>query len=524
MRFGRRAAFAALLLGSACSAPEHRSAAPPQPAATPPKHAVAATATPCRVGDADGSRLWLDISADASSCDMQRFVLNNFLYLAADDAGGHPRLMSYAPWYEAIPQDGSAPVWQDGYKPLSTMALRKTAHEGQPGDSYALIDVDRHRVGYDIRVHRTFVDYLATSVTYRAEVLQTLANTYAQDPSTGGVWLPSGSAAQEGAITLKTSWRKFPHGCPADRMHCERDSDGIWRGLVGLHMVQKTPTLGEMTWASFEHVANAPDCAPGGTRPIAPAPDDPAQPGKTLPGGWNLFDYATYRRLGGDGERCAVPDGAYQYTVASDGTTLQNQTCGAPSQRPQCNTDPRLSAIDKSLVEGYHRINVCRTIAQPRCTGIGGPDDDVACLNEDYAQHLPAGVASKWRYYFLVGSEYVAGTAPGVGCFRYDDGVVLTTTPPRTRFPSTCNNDMSTPKLVRAGTRALANTTMETWMQDGTCIVSSPGSTPLMGRDCMACHTPSTNPPGWPFGMGDMSFLFDRVPMNNARKKNGAGP
>jgi hypothetical protein len=504
MTFCRRAALAAVVLCSACSAPE------PRPAA--PKRSGTQAAAPCRLDGADGSRLALDVPANASNCDLQRFVFNNFLYLAGDDATGHPRFMSYAPWYEAIPQDGSAPVWRDGYKPLSTTALRKTSREGQPGDGYALIDVDRRRVGYDIRVNRTFVDYLVASGTWQEAVLQAASASFAQNPATGGVWLPSGSATSEGAITVKTSWRKFPQGCPAERMHCERDGDGVWRGLVGLHLVQKTPTLGEMTWASFEHVANAPDCAPGGTRPIAAAPADPADPGKTLPGGWSLFDYAAYKRRGGDGERCPVPDGAYQYTVASDGTTIENQTCGAPSQTPLCNTDPRLSTTDNETVEGYHRIDVCRTVAAKPCVGDGGPDDDVACLNADFARRFPKGVASKWRYYFLVGSEYVAGHAPGVGCFRYDDGPTLTTTPPRSRFPSTCQNDASTPQLALAGTLKLANTTMETWMQDGTCMVSTPGSTPLMGRDCMACHTPSTNPPGFPFGMGDMSFLFDRVP------------
>jgi hypothetical protein len=505
MTFGRRAAFAAFLAIGACSTPAPRAPAPQQ--------AVAAAATGCVLGDADGRRFAYDVPANAGNCDIQRFVFNNFLWLVGDAGSGNgsPRFMTYAPWYEAIPQDGSAPVWLDGYKALSTTALRKTAHEGQPGDSYALIDVDRHRVAYDIRVNRTFVDYLTTSGTYQSSVMQTAATAFANDPATGGIWLPSGSATTEGAITVKTSWRKFPHGCPDERMHCERDSDGHWRGLVGLHLVQKTPTLGEMTWATFEHVANAPDCEAGGRLPIGAGPPDPAAPGRTLAGGWSLFDYARYKKRGGDGTRCPVPNGAYQYTVASDGTTLQNQGCAAPSQTPLCNTDPRLSSVDNAVVEGYHRIDVCRTVATQACVGDGRPGDDVACLNEDFARRFPAGLAAKWRYYFLVGSEYVAGHAPGVGCFRYDDGPMLTTTLPRSRFPSTCANDASTPQRAIAGTRSLANTTMETWMQEGTCLVSSPGATPLMGRDCMACHTPSTNPPGFPFGMGDMSFLFDRV-------------
>jgi hypothetical protein len=517
MKLSRWAAFAAVLLTPACSEPGLRNARPPQ------AEAAAAALQPCRLGDADGSRLWLDVPAAADNCAIQRFVFNNFLFLARDGDGGHPRLMSYAPWYEAIPQDGSAPVWRDGYKPLSTTALRKTSHEGQPGDSFELLDVTRHKVAYDIRVNRVFVDYLISSGSYQSAVLQAMATAFNADPAHGGVWLPSGSATREGVISVKTSWRRMAQGCAKETLHCEQDGKGRWWGLIGLHMVQKTPTLGEMTWASFEHVANAPDCGPGGTRSIAPAPEDPARPGQPLAGGWNLFDWDSYRASGGDGRHCPVPDGAYQYTVASDGTTLQDQGCAAPTQPPLCNTDPRRTTADKLLGEGgFYRINVCRTAAQPRCRGDGSVDDVAACLNEDFARRFPAALAPKWRNYFLVGSEYVQPHAAGVGCYRYDDGPQLTTTPPRSRFPSSCAGDNSTPYVQRAGNVDLANASMETWMQKGTCLVSSPGATPLMGRDCLACHTPSTNPPGYPFGMGDMSFLFDRT-LLPAQRQSGGG-
>ncbi len=492
------------------------------------RHAIR-TADPagrhCSIAGVDGKRLWTDVSAQADNCAMQRFVLNNFLYLAHDErandrSGAHPRFMSLAPWYEAIPQDGSAPRWREGFKPLSTRALRKTSREGQPGDSFELIDTAHRRISYDVRVNKVFVDYLTTSRTYRADVLSAAEAAFQKDPSSGGVWLPSGSEKTPGVLSIKTSWRSFPTGkpCPAATMHCERDARGHWWGLIGLHLVQKTPTLGEMTWATFEHVANAPDCSPGGSAPIAPAPADPQHPGTTLQE-WNLFDWTSYRAQGGDGARCAVPDGAYQYTVAADGQTLQNQTCGTPSATPLCNIDPRRTSVNGVPVDAeantrFHRINVCRTVAQPRCSGSGAEGEQVACLNQALANDFPDTLADKWRYYALIGSVYMAGHAPGVGCFRYDDGPMLTTQPPRSRFPSTCAGSTTAPQRARAGDLRLANTSMETWMQDGTCMVSTPGATPLMGRDCFACHAPATNEPGWPFGMGDMSFLFDRIPVS----------
>lgn len=501
-----------LALTSACT--RHDSAIDRQPMP------AASDASPrCSIAGVDGKRLWTDVSAQADNCEMQRFVLNNFLYLAHDNRDGHPRFMSMAPWYDAIPQDGSAPRRRNGFKPLLTRALRKTSREGQPGDSFELIDSAHRRVGYDVRVNEVFVDYLTTSRTYRADVLSAAEVAFQRDPSSGGVWLPSGSEKAPGVISIKTSWRSFPAGkpCPDATMHCERDARGQWWGLIGLHLVQKTPTLGEMTWATFEHVANAPDCSPGGSAPIATAPADPLHPGKTLPE-WHLFDWTSYRAQGGDGARCAVPDGAYRYTVAADGQTLQNQTCGTPSATPLCNIDPRLASVNGVQVDGdantrFHRINVCRTVALPRCSGSGAEGEQVACLNQALADDFPTALAEKWRYYVLIGSVYMAGHAPGVGCFRYDDGPMLTTQPPRSRFPSTCAGSPTAPQRARAGDLRLANTSMETWMQDGTCLVSAAGSTPLMGRDCFACHAPATNEPGWPFGMGDMSFLFDRVPV-----------
>ena len=517
-------AIATSMLLAGCTADARRDEAARTPTAAPR----------CDADGVDGRRFWTDVSpreiqSRGEDCALLRFAQNNFLHLATNDRQGHPRFMSYAPWYEAIPQDGTAPRWREGYKPLATRALRKTAREGQPGDGFVLIDARHRRIGYDVRVNRSYVDYLSRTGLYRADRLQAAADAFKADPATGGVWLPAGTRGTPGVVSLKTAWRRFGDDapCPAQTMHCERDAQGREWGLIGLHLVQKTPTLGEMTWATFEHVGNAPDCTPGGAAPIAPRPRDPVHPERRL-AEWNLFDWTSYRAQGGDGTRCAVPDGAYRYTVAADGQTLQDQTCGAPSATPLCNIDPRRSAVDVASssalsVDGesnpaYSRINVCRTTPLAQCTGDGSPGDDSACLDASLRANFPRHLEGKWRYYRLIGNAYMAGHAPVTGCFRYDDGPMLATTPPRSRFPSTCNGVDTTPLRVRAGDTALANTAMETWMQAGTCLVPSPGATPLMGRDCFACHTPSTNPPGWPFGMGDMSFLFDRVPVP------GSGP
>ena len=88
-------------------------------------------------------------------------------------------------------------------------------------------------------------------------------------------------------------------------MHCEVDSGNNSWGLLGLHLVQKTQNHGEFIWASFEHVANSPDCNPGGSNPIQQNPVDPINPGLTInvnsnisglakATGWSLFNWTLY--------------------------------------------------------------------------------------------------------------------------------------------------------------------------------------------------------------------------------------
>lgn len=445
----------------------------------------------------DGQALWAEVphamARGNSDCEVDQFAWNNFLYLVANDSVGNPRFMSLAPWYDAMPASGR-PVWKGSYSPLSATQLTNKLNQGQAGDSFELLDVAGRAVAYDMRVNKPFFDYIAANQLYTKSAITGRVKAYQADPSKGGIWLPpNGGTGQGGAMEIKTAWRDFGTGsaCPADIMHCEQDADGNWWGLVGFHLVQKTPLHGEMVWATFEHVANAPDCAAGGSNPIQRFPVNPrsALPPLNANGriaglakttGWSLFNYDGYKNAGGDGANCAYP------------------TATTPAAKALCLTDPNPSGDRQTWLQ----VNVCRTDQLPRANSGGtGPAQQAADLNRSVVSQFPAGVAHKWKYYMLAGSETVfwgstGFGAPTVGCWSFGDN----------NPPIDCGGKPGEESVTvaRRGTVNLANTSMETWMQKGINLKTAKFT--LTGTDCFTCHqSPTTS------YQGDLSHLFGRA-------------
>lgn len=459
-------------------------------------------------GTVNGAALWGDVpmakgQLSASTCDVDQFAWNNFLYLVGNDASGKPRFMSLAPWYDAMPKSGK-PVWSGTYAPLQTAQMNKNMNHLQAGDAFHLLDVNGKTVSYDIRVNEDFVNYIAENGMYTIPAINQAAAAFNADPSKGGIWLPPTTpTSTKSALEIKTAWRDYgskQSDCPADTMHCEKDSAGNWWGLIGMHLVQKTPLHGEMIWASFEHVANAPDCAAGGSNPIKPNPAG-------LTNGWNLFNYTTYTNAGGDGTQCTYP----QSDVAN----------------PLCLTNPNPSDDNKTWVS----VNVCRTDQLPPATNCDAAASNLAvtsCLNNNVQTNLPSTLNNKWKNYQLIGAEWgawgaAAGqTTPLVGCFNIFDGNPKPGSSVGTLGLS-CNPNNPNPPgesiMGIAGTKNLANTTMETWMQKGINLTTGPSTSPTTWtqQDCFSCHQPTTAS-----YQGDMSHLFGR-----AQQKTGdmpAGP
>ena len=489
---------------------------------------TAYAATPASVGctydqygrTADGSALWTTTTQAIpagqnppfeTNCLIDQFSYNNFYYLVSDDGKGNPKFMSMLPWYGLFPAQG-APVWVGSYSPLKATQLNKAKNETEAGDGFQLLDVNNQTSSYDIRVNQPFYNYVNSNKLYQQSVMNQQAAAFSQNSAANGIWLPPTQISDKslGAIEIKTAWRNFGTDaklCPGDIMHCEVDDNNNTWGLVGFHLVQKTNTHGELVWASFEHIANSPDCTPDGSNSIGQFPADPVNIGKTINvnknypsgvqnSGWNYFDFGSYTKAGGDGKSCAIPTQK-----------------GSPN--PICLTSPVGAAPNT-----WQRVEVCRTdvlaTLKNGCVALNTNEpnsQDIACLNDSLVKNFPAGLASKWKYYKLVGMEWAAnGNTEGggfpLGCFTLD-GTGESGQCPKYKGGGESGG---APQYRRAGSTTMANTTMETWMQNG--ISLTVGKNTYTQTDCFGCHQPQTL--AFPsktgtFNQGDMSHIFSRI-------------
>jgi len=128
-----------------------------------------------------------------------------------------------------------------------------------------LADRDGNLVWYEILIDKPEYDYIAQNGFYNAE-------TQLQKVSSGvHINLPRGVYnAGQGAMELKAAWLtvqdpkaekwrryKLSRALAYDPRH--DTCDFITVALVGLHILHKTETQPQWTWATFEHVDNAPD-------------------------------------------------------------------------------------------------------------------------------------------------------------------------------------------------------------------------------------------------------------------------
>ena len=404
-------------------------------------------------------------AANQTVCDVHTFAWNQFLYLTQNDSTGNPRFMSMAPWYNAMTTGAKPGAYPGGPTDLRTAFL----DQGQAGTDGHLLDVAGNTVRYDIRFDANMYASIVDQNYYTAPLFNTACNP---DPANSGncknndkIWMiPSGANEhpEPGAIEVKTAWRDFgtPAACPASQFYCQ----GRF-GLVGFHYVNKTFSHGEWIWASFEHVANDPDCAAGGDTPIAQ--------NSPINSSWSFFNPAT----------------------AGQGV-MSSKICSITSGSPQCNTNPNPNGDGKTWVA----VNVCRADSIP--AGGASPGNclvgnqinapNVACLN---AVIMPqrSGV---WKNYKMVGSVWTAG---GMGP-NQDFRIQIFQT-----------QVQGLPFVAPSGFTHLADTTMETWLQNGSTGYD-PFGTNATQAGCFLCHN---EPSG--FGPGnrqaDMSHFPGKLPL-----------
>jgi hypothetical protein len=407
-------------------------------------------------------------AAKQTVCDVHAFAWNQFLYLTQSDPKSPtvPRFMQMAPWYNTLTTGAKPGPYPGGPTDLRTAFL----DQGQAGTDGHLLDTANQTVRYDIRFDKNMYDSIVGQNYYTAPLFRKACNP---GPTNGGtclnnakIWMsPSGAneRPEPGSIEVKTAWRDFvtPALCRSSQFYC----NGRF-GLVGFHYVNKTFSHGEWIWASFEHVANDPDCAVGGDTPIAPL--------SPIGSNWSFFNTRT------------VPP-----------SVMSSKVCNVTSSPPQCNANPNPSGDNKT----YVAVNVCRTdlvaaggASAANCT-VGATANNagnVACLNASIQPQL-SGV---WKNYKMVGSVWVAGGMGPNQDFRIQ---IFQPQDPKLPYPAP------------SGFTHLANNTMETWLQTGSTGFD-PFGTNATQAGCFLCHNePSSFSGGG--GQADMSHFPGKLPL-----------
>lgn len=121
-----------------------------------------------------------------------------------------------------------------------------------------VIDRNGNPTYYQVAVNQTTYDYVRSNRFYNADVLNRATN----------VQFPDGALEVKGAWRIVTTAEASRyHTMPAQVMTFDRNGNPTGQyhsavlGLTGLHVVYKAPGFPQWTWATFEHVDNAPDAS-----------------------------------------------------------------------------------------------------------------------------------------------------------------------------------------------------------------------------------------------------------------------
>jgi hypothetical protein len=294
-----------LLAGAtlACRAPE------PEPAATKASTPTPAASTACAVDDGT-IRQWIqNPSLPSDPAGMDNACFWNFawqeLFDVAQLQGTTPQFATWPNDQELFPLSGDPRPWQAAPRRMKVRLLRKAL--GMPGSGGVVVDqvaqaaaltpvVDQRGrwAHYSIVVDHKEYDYVRCCELYRGGCFNTQGGVATNPPGPSQIRLPTGS------LELKLAWRVLetchlpdsPQPCtPEDAsrfLTVQGDVEpyspsipkvaNVTLGLVGVHIVQRTPEQSGSVWATFEHQDNDPDCAAASNPPP--------------PAGWQFYNPA----------------------------------------------------------------------------------------------------------------------------------------------------------------------------------------------------------------------------------------
>lgn len=431
----------------------------------PAPQAKTGSAAP-RTGECPADPAWLTSSTlptvvpglgSRTACNFEQFMWQSMLALVQPTRD--PSILNFETWmpsYGIFVKDGAPTPWGEEPPTGCSTGSQRTGKQPrlysdiilQAGADQPLIDLNGEFVYYGMSVNRTAYDMLTTCQLYKANCAGPLK------PDNHGIDLIQkypNLALPNATVELKTSWMVVNDAMatsghfyvvPGWIQHHGGPCRQVQLGLTGIHIVSKTPGFPALIWATFEQRNNAPDCGP--TYPAPP-----------LGGSWNFFNPSctscttnTYKP--------ATPAQVCRMHPSGDssiGTFPGGADCTVNPNQFACQANTR-----RILTESTEAINAINSSVQ-------------ALIQANSQSINPV-----WANYELVGNVWtIGGTIPPV-------------------------------LQAQEGALSAANTSMETFVQNGVAAVTNPYS-------CLSCHnmqgpTSTQNLP--PVGL---SHLFDNVQM-----------
>lgn len=386
-----------------------------------------------------------DVQNPDDNCSFQQYMWQTMLYLVQPVEKGNNKgskvlqFETFMPSYGIFVEPGKTPTaWGKVPKPAyckGPSTLKQTFKQNyvfsnltlQAGVGQPLIDKSLNRVFYGVSVNQPAYDFITGCDLYQAQCSLSLAPDLVDPAGYKVVDIPRlypTLAFPTGSMELKTSWKILtPEELASKTFYSTKGSvkapdkdcmENVDLGLVGMHIVSKTPTQPEFIWGTFEHRNNAPYCS-----------DTKAQP--PLGGNWTFYNpnctgncTTNHYAEGKATQVCTM----HPWGDPTIGTMPNNLNCGS-TPPPGYICDP----------------NTQKYVIQPTTANLQALDVSV----QKMLAALPAGDANKlWANYSLVGNVW---TAKG-----------------------------SLPPLVQAqvGSLSGANNSMETYVQNGVSNIQNP--------------------------------------------------
>ena len=233
-----------------------------------------------------------DVTADATNCEFQQFMWRTFLYLVQPEKK-KSAILNFETWMPSygifVAADKQPTAWGSVPKAPFCASSQSSAPAAnhvfsnltlQAGSDQPLIDKQGNDVFYTVSVNKPAYQFITGCDLYRAQCALTLAPDVYNEANFTVVDIPHSYpdlAFPDYSIELKASWKVLtdserrskrfytvPGTVQSPGSAC---LSNVTLGLVGMHIIYKTPNHPEFIWATFEHKNNAPNCSDVSAKP-----------------------------------------------------------------------------------------------------------------------------------------------------------------------------------------------------------------------------------------------------------------